>query len=100
MDASSSSAAKMEQFLALGKALRGRALAELIATATSEPGLYAFGELLELPGMAEARRRLARARVRARAPPPTAPMASSHPPPTPTRRSRARRRRRRGGAHR
>jgi COP9 signalosome complex subunit 7 len=43
--------AKIQAFLLLGKNVKGRSCAELIAKATSEPGLYNFGELWDLPGV-------------------------------------------------
>ncbi|GBF99519.1 COP9 signalosome complex subunit [Raphidocelis subcapitata] len=47
--------AKMQQYLLLAKSARGRALCELINKATAEPGLFAFGELLDTPSIAELR---------------------------------------------
>jgi COP9 signalosome complex subunit 7 len=44
---------KIEQYLLLAKGARGRALADLIQRATAEPGLFAFGELLEVEGVKE-----------------------------------------------
>ena len=44
---------KIQQYLLLGKSARGRALCELINKATAEPGLFAFGELLDVPNIAE-----------------------------------------------
>ncbi|KAG1672609.1 hypothetical protein FOA52_002089 [Chlamydomonas sp. UWO 241] len=43
----------MTQYLLLAKGARGRALSELITRATSEPTLFAFGELLDVPTIAE-----------------------------------------------
>ncbi len=48
---------KLQQFVLLGKSAKGRALVELINTATAEPGLFAFGELLSLPSVHEVRRK-------------------------------------------
>lgn len=45
--------AKLQQYLLLGKAAKGRGVAELIAKATAEPGLFTFGELLDLPSVQE-----------------------------------------------
>jgi hypothetical protein len=42
------SEAKIQQYLLLGKGAKGRAAVDLIHKATSEPGLYAFGEVLDL----------------------------------------------------
>lgn len=47
---------KIQQYLLLAKGARGRALGELIATATAEPGLFAFGELLDEAGVQEVNR--------------------------------------------
>jgi len=44
-------AAKLEPFLLLSKNARGRAAADLVQKATAEPGVFAFGELLEIPGI-------------------------------------------------
>lgn len=43
----------LEQFCLLAKSARGKALVQLIETATSEPNLFAFGELLEAPHIKE-----------------------------------------------
>ena len=48
---------KLAGFLALAKYARGRAAASIIADATATPGLYAFGELLDLVHIKEARAR-------------------------------------------
>lgn len=45
--------AKIQQFVILAKGSRGRGLCDLISRATAEPGLFAFGELLELPNVQE-----------------------------------------------
>jgi COP9 signalosome complex subunit 7 len=42
------SEAKIQQYLLLGKGAKGRAAVDMIHKATSEPGLYAFGEILDL----------------------------------------------------
>lgn len=46
-------ASKLEPYLLLAKAAKGRAAAELINRATSDPGLFVFGELLEAAGIKE-----------------------------------------------
>ena len=46
-------AAKLEQYLLLAKGARGRAVADLILKVTAEPGVYAFGELLDVPSVKE-----------------------------------------------
>ena len=55
---------KMQQYLLLAKSARGRALCDLISKATAEPGLFAFGELLDVPSIAEVRLCFDRARAR------------------------------------
>ncbi len=45
--------AKIEQFVLLASSARGLALVDLIKRATSEPGLFAFGELFDIPGIRE-----------------------------------------------
>ena len=57
MSADQASNDKLAGFLALAKGARGRAAASIIADATGTPGLFAFGELLDLPHIKEARRR-------------------------------------------
>lgn len=47
--------AKMQQYLLLAKSARGRAAAELVMKATSEPSLYAYGELLDMASVREVR---------------------------------------------
>lgn len=49
--------AKIQQFLLLAKGARGRGLADLIAKAIAEPGIFSFGELLDVPSVAEVRLR-------------------------------------------
>jgi COP9 signalosome complex subunit 7 len=44
--------AKLQALLLLARGARGAAMADLIASATAEPGLHAFGELLALPAAA------------------------------------------------
>lgn len=43
----------LEQFCLLAKSTRGRGTAELVSQATAEPGLFAFGELLDVPQIKE-----------------------------------------------
>lgn len=45
--------AKIQQFVLLAKGARGRAIVDLIGKATSEPGLFGFGELLAVPSVQE-----------------------------------------------
>jgi hypothetical protein len=47
--------AKLQQYLLLGKSAKGRSMCELITKATAEPGLFTFGELLDLPTVQEVR---------------------------------------------
>ena len=49
MDAGS----KLEGYLLLAKGARGLALADLIQKVTAEPGIFTFGELLDLPNVKE-----------------------------------------------
>jgi COP9 signalosome complex subunit 7 len=51
---SADESAKIEQWLALAKGARGRAIADLIAKATAEPGLFGYAELLAAPSIQEA----------------------------------------------
>lgn len=46
---------KLQPYLLLAKSARGRGLADLIVKATSEPGLFAFAELLDLAQVQEVR---------------------------------------------
>lgn len=48
--------AKLEPFLLMVKAAKGAAAAKLIQDATSAPGVFVFGELLEQSNVQEARR--------------------------------------------
>ena len=48
-------AAKLEPFLLLAKNAKGKAAAELINRVTEEPGIYGFGELLDIAGIKEVR---------------------------------------------
>ena len=75
--------AKVEQFLLLAKSARGLALADLVAKATAEPGLFTFGELLALPGVQEVRRGGVRRRGLAGAGTGTPTAAAHHQPPPP-----------------
>ena len=47
----------LQSFLALAKGARGRGAVAVIADATAAPGLFAFGELLDVPNVKEARLR-------------------------------------------
>ena len=49
------SSSKIEQYVLLAKGARGRGLTELITRATSEPGVFGFGELLDVPSVKEVR---------------------------------------------
>ena len=53
MDLGANFIAKLEPFLLMSKAAKGAAAAKLIEDATSAPGVYVFGELLELPNIQE-----------------------------------------------
>ncbi len=43
----------MEGYLLLAKGARGRALVDLIQKVTAEPGIFTFGELLDVPAVQE-----------------------------------------------
>lgn len=45
--------ASLEQFLLLAKGAKGAAVVELIKQATEAPGVYVFGELLDMPNVKE-----------------------------------------------
>lgn len=47
------SEAQLEQFCILAKSTKGRAIADLIQKATSQPGIFTFGELLDIPNVKE-----------------------------------------------
>ncbi|KXZ53888.1 hypothetical protein GPECTOR_6g806 [Gonium pectorale] len=44
---------KIQQCVLLAKGARGRGLTEIIAKATSDPGIFGFGELLDVPSIKE-----------------------------------------------
>ena len=44
---------KLEAFCLLAKSARGAAAAQLISEATAAPGVYVFGELLDMPHIKE-----------------------------------------------
>lgn len=43
----------LEQFCLLAKNARGRACVQIILEATASPGLFAYGELLDMPNIQE-----------------------------------------------
>ncbi len=47
------SEAKMDKYKLMAKGLRGRAVADLVATATREAGLYVFGDLFDVKSVKE-----------------------------------------------
>ena len=47
------SEAQLEQFCILAKSTKGRAIADFIQKATSQPGIFTFGELLDVPSVKE-----------------------------------------------
>ena len=49
----SASNASLEQFILLAKGAKGAAAAELVKTVTEAPGIYVFGELLDMPNIKE-----------------------------------------------
>ncbi|EFJ46735.1 hypothetical protein VOLCADRAFT_81770 [Volvox carteri f. nagariensis] len=44
---------KIQQYVLLAKGARGRGLTEIIAKATADPGVFGFGELLDVPNIKE-----------------------------------------------
>lgn len=46
---------QLEQYLLLAKTAKGAAAAELIKQVTEAPGVYVFGELLDMPNIQEVR---------------------------------------------
>lgn len=55
MDVGTQHLARIEPFLLMSKAAKGAAAAKLIQDATSAPGVFVFGELLEQPNIQEVR---------------------------------------------
>eukprot|EP00898_Chlorokybus_atmophyticus_P007782 jgi/Chlat1/8004/Chrsp7S07756 len=53
MEVEAKQAEVLESFCLLAKGARGRACTQLITEATSHPGLFAFGELLDAPSISE-----------------------------------------------
>jgi len=49
----SSGSSALEQFILLSKTAKGAAAVELIQHALETPGIYVFGELLEMPNIKE-----------------------------------------------
>jgi len=45
--------AALEQFVLLAKNVKGAAAAELVKQVTEAPGIYVFGELLDMPNIKE-----------------------------------------------
>lgn len=52
---------KIQQYVLLAKGARGRAVVELIVKATSDPGVFGFGELLACQSVQDVRMADARA---------------------------------------
>lgn len=57
MELGSGFLAKLEPFLLMSKSAKGAAAAKLILDATSSPGVFVFGELLDVPSIQEVRTR-------------------------------------------
>jgi COP9 signalosome complex subunit 7 len=55
MDAGLTTAAKLEPFLLMAKSARGAAAAKLVGDACAAPGVFVFGELLDMPSVADVR---------------------------------------------
>lgn len=53
LDKGSHSNNPLEQFVLLAKTAKGAACNELIKQALESPGVYVFGELLDMPNIAE-----------------------------------------------
>ncbi|KAJ8089075.1 hypothetical protein PM082_014323 [Marasmius tenuissimus] len=53
MDLGANFSARLEPYLLMGKSMKGAAAAKLIQDATSAPGVFVFGELLQLPNVQE-----------------------------------------------
>lgn len=53
VEKSSFSANPLEQFVLLAKSAKGAACTELIKQVLEAPGVYVFGELLDMPNIAE-----------------------------------------------
>jgi len=48
-----SSTSPLEQFVLLAKSAKGAAAVELVKQASEAPGVYVFGELLDMPNIIE-----------------------------------------------
>ena len=55
MDLGAGFLAKLEPFLLISKSAKGAAAAKLILDATGSPGVFVFGELLDIPSIQEVR---------------------------------------------
>lgn len=53
MDSGAGFLAKLEQFLLISKSAKGAAAAKLILDATGSPGVFVFGELLDVSSVQE-----------------------------------------------
>ena len=53
MDLGAGFLVKLEPFLLMSKSAKGAAAAKLILDATSSPGVFVFGELLDVPSIQE-----------------------------------------------
>lgn len=53
IEKSNFSANPLEQFILLGKSAKGAACLELINQVLETPGIYVFGELLDMPSIKE-----------------------------------------------
>jgi len=58
MDLGAGFLAKLEPFLLMSKSAKGAAAAKLILDATGSPGVFVFGELLDVPSIQEVCARL------------------------------------------
>lgn len=57
MDLGAGFLAKLEPFLLMSKSAKGAAAAKLILDAIGSPGVFVFGELLDVPSIQEVRAR-------------------------------------------
>ena len=55
MSEKSSTSNPLEQFVLLAKTAKGAAAIELVKQALEAPGVYVFGELLDMPNIQEVR---------------------------------------------
>ena len=79
MSASAEDGAALQQFCLLAKSAKGAACASLIGQALEHPGVFVFGELLDMPSVKEARPSSTTRRSAPALPPPHTPHAHTAP---------------------